>query len=346
VLGPMLGALIVQKLSWGWIFWINVPIGLAAAAGFWAFLREAPMARRTSIDIVGAVLFTFGIAALMISLTEFGVGNEWSACVWALVFVATVFLFIAQERRAADPMVSFGLWGKRVIATVNGTAMLGGMALIGITTFLPIYVQVVLKRSSVVAGLALTMVMLGWPIGGTLAARIWHRFGLWSLIFGGAVAVPIGALAFALLDADSSPITAGIGSLVIGLGMGALSLASLILIQESVEMPQRGSATASNIFSRNLGSALGATFFGAVFNFGLTRTDGGAAVFSGDQLRELLQGTSTPGIAETGVRMALGSSLHLTFVAMLAISLLIVVLAFMLPREGLEGSRVATGKLP
>ena len=82
VLGPMLGALIVQKLSWAWIFWINVPIGLAAALGFWAFLHEAPATRRASIDIVGAVLFAAGIAALMIALTEFGIGNDASAWGW------------------------------------------------------------------------------------------------------------------------------------------------------------------------------------------------------------------------------------------------------------------------
>ncbi|MES1265806.1 MAG: MFS transporter, partial [Variovorax sp.] len=107
----------------------------------------------------------------------------------------------------------------------------------------------------------------------------------------------------------------------------------------SVELSQRGSATASNLFSRNLGSALGATFFGAVFNFGLTRRDGGVA-FTEDQLRQLLQEGSAPAIGEAGLRAALGGSLHLTFVAMLVISLAIVALALLLPKEGLERERV------
>ena len=75
VLGPMLGALIVQKLSWGWIFWLNVPIGIAAAAGFFLFLREAPIARRASIDLVGAFLFTLGIAALILRRDPAGSGS-------------------------------------------------------------------------------------------------------------------------------------------------------------------------------------------------------------------------------------------------------------------------------
>jgi MFS family permease len=341
VLGPMLGALIVQELSWAWIFWMNIPIGLLAATGFWLFFREAPSVRRSSIDLVGAVLFTAGIAALMIALTEFGIGNTGSALAWALGFAAAATLFVVQERRAQDPMISFRLWGARVVATINGASMLTGMSLMGITTFLPMYVLVVLDRSSVVAGFALTMVMLGWPLGATLASRIFQRVGAWRMVFLGSATIPLGALAFAILRPDSSPVLAGAGSFVIGLGMGMLSLISLILIQESVELPQRGSATASNIFSRNLGSALGAAFFGAIFNVGLSRANGGAMI-SEDQLRQLLQGTQGGAVAtvgDAGIRAALAGSLQFTFLVMLVVTLGIVALALVLPRQGL-GSRL------
>jgi EmrB/QacA subfamily drug resistance transporter len=343
VVGPMIGALIVQKLEWGWIFWMNVPIGLAAAAGFWLYLHEAPTVRRSSIDIAGAVLFTVGIAALMIALTDFGIGDTGSAALWTVVFVVTLVLFVMQERRAADPMVSLKLWGARIIATVNGAAMLGGMVLIGITTFLPMYVQVVLQRSSVTAGLTLTMVMLGWPIGATLTSRTFHRIGLWRMVLIGGALIPVGTAAFALLSANSTPALAAVGSFIMGLGMGVMSLASLILIQEAVDVAQRGVATASNVFSRNLGSALGATFFGAVFNFGLTRGDG-AMAFTDDQLRLLLQGSHGSVATDAGIRLALGGSLHLTFVTMLVVSVGVVVLALLLPKEGLESHAIGAGK--
>ncbi|RZI74625.1 MAG: MFS transporter [Variovorax sp.] len=332
VLGPLVGALIVQKLSWGWIFWMNVPIGIAAAIGFWRYLREAPVARRVSLDGIGALLFTIGIAALMISLTEFGLGRTAVAWAWAGGFAVTAVLFVVQERRAADPMVSFRLWRTRLIATVNGSALLSGMALIGITTFLPMYVQGVMGRSPVVAGLTLTMVMLGWPLGATVASRTFLRIGLWRLMMAGGVLVPLGASAFALLSADGSPALAGIGSFVLGFGLGLLSLCSLILIQESVEVSQRGSATASNVFSRNLGSALGATFFGAIFNFGLLRHHAGVAIPEA-QLREFLQGALPDMAAQASLRLALGGALHLTFVALLLTSLGTVVLALLVPRR-------------
>ena len=342
VLGPMLGALIVQELSWAWIFWINIPIGVLAVLGFWRFLREAPLARRSSIDLVGALLFTIGIAALMTALTEIGVGHAGWALLWAVVFAVAAVLFVRQERRAPDPMVSFRLWGARIIATLNGASMLVGMSLIGITTFLPMYVLVVLGRSSVVAGLALTMVMLGWPLGATLTSRTFHRVGLWRLVLIGSALMPLGAAAFALLRPDGSPVLAGVGSFVIGLGMGVLSLSSLILIQEAVDTPERGVATASNIFARNLGSALGATFFGAIFNFGLSRANGGTMI-SEDQLHRLLQGAhgrEMGTVADAALRNALAGSLQFTFLVMLFVTLGIVVLALVLPRRGL-GVRIA-----
>jgi MFS family permease len=226
-----------------------------------------------------------------------------------------------------------------MIATLNGFSMLVGMSLIGITTFLPMYVLVVLGRSPVVAGLALTMVMLGWPLGATLTSRVFHRIGLWRMVLLGSVLMPVGALAFALLRPDGSPVLAGIGSFVIGLGMGVLSLSSLILIQEAVEVSQRGVATASNIFARNLGSAVGAAFFGAIFNFGLSRANGGAMI-SEEQLHRLLQGRGAT-LAETGLQTAMAGSLQLTFLVMLVVTLGIVVMAVSLPRQGL-GLRLDT----
>ena len=284
--------------------------------------------------MVGALLFTTGIAALMIALTEFGLGNAGSAWAWSALFGVMLILFVAQERRAPDPMISFRLWSMPIVAIVNGAALLGGMTLIGITTFLPMYVQIVLRQSSVVAGMALTMVMLGWPIGATLASKTFQRFGFWRLMVTGATLIPLGSSIFALLAVSSSPWIAAAGSFLFGLGMGLLSLSSIMVIQETVQVTQRGSATASNVFSRNLGSALGATVFGAVFNAGLTHSNSGVLTDNG--LRLLLQGMPISAASDATLRTALAGSLHLTFMSMLIVSLLIVALAFLLPRADLQ----------
>jgi MFS family permease len=238
-------------------------------------------------------------------------------------------LFVVQERRAADPMISFALWSHRPIAACNAATVLSGMALMGLTTFLPMYVQGVLHRSPVIAGLALTMMMVGWPSGATLAARTFHRIGLRRTLIAGSVFLPLGAVFFATLTPDSSPVFAGIGSLVMGFGMGVVSVSSLMLIQEIVTASERGSATASNLFSRNLGSTLGAAMFGAVLNYGLSHSQGIAAVTS-DQLRQLLDSAADV-VRDNAVRLVLHHSLHLTFASILVITLGAVVSVMMVP---------------
>jgi MFS family permease len=330
VLGPIAGGFIIRNWSWPWIFWINVPIGVAAAVGFAVFFHEHAKRERRSIDIVGAALFTVAVASLLIALTEAGTSDNTPALVAAGIFSLSLVLFIAQERRAPDPMISFALWGRRPIAAANSVGVLASMALIGLTTLLPMYVQGVLHRSPVIAGLTLTVMMVGWPAGATLASRNFHRFGLRQILITGSVLVPIGTAVFVLLTPESSPITAALGSLIMGAGMGLISVSSLVLIQELVDWPQRGSATASNLFARNLGSTFGATAFGAVLNYGLAHARNGKSVTS-DQLRQLLDAPAGTMSADTAIGWALQQSLNLTFWAMLLISLTIVFLALLVP---------------
>jgi MFS family permease len=326
--------MIIHQWSWAWIFWLNVPIGLASAAGFIVYLREAPRSARPSIDVLGAILFTVAIGAFMMSLTYWGTSNGEEAALSGIACVVFAVLFVLQERRAAEPMISFGLWSRRPIAAANAATVASGMVLMGATTFLPMYVQGVLGRSPVIAGLALTMMMVGWPTGATIAARSFHRFGLRAILVAGSVFVPLGVLFFALLTPHSSPVLAGLGSLVAGFGMGLSSVSSLVLIQEIVDTDQRGSATASNLFSRNLGSTLGATAFGAALNYGLSHSTLSKAITS-EQLRQLLDARRLAEVSEPVVRLVLHESLHLTFWAMLAIAVLIVLFSTFVPHVAL-----------
>ncbi|QQC65755.1 MDR family MFS transporter [Paraburkholderia ginsengisoli] len=330
VVGPMVGGFIIHNMSWAWIFWMNVPIGLASAAGFIVYLRETERHARPSIDFGGAALFMAAIAALMMALTFAGDDEVGRASLAAGAFVLCVLFFVLQERRAAEPMISFALWSRRPIAACNGSTLLSGMILMGATTFLPMYVQGVLHRSPVVAGLALTMMMVGWPAGATLAAKSFQRLGLRRILLGGSAFVPLGAALLLFLSPGGSPLIAAFGSLIIGFGMGTSSVSSLVLIQEIVKVDERGSATASNIFSRNLGSTLGATLFGAVLNFGLSHSQVGTAVTS-EQLKALLQNQAANLVDSDMIRLVLHQSLHLTFVSIFVIAIFVVALLAFVP---------------
>lgn len=327
VIGPLAGGLIIQHVSWAWIFWINVPIGLAAAAGFFLFLRETVSTQERSVDVLGAGLFTVAIAALMVTLTEAGTSGSRAALLALTGCVVAGFLFVVQERRAHDPMIAFALWMRRAIAATNAATLFSGMAVIGLTTFLPMYVQAVMGRSPLEAGFMLTAMVLGWPIAATLGARNFTRFGLRPILIFGAALLPVGAIPFVLLSPTSPPLLAGLGSLIMGFGMGFLSTAAIVLIQDSVGWAERGAATASNLFARNLGSTLGAAVLGTVLNASLARDHSGSL----QQIQELLHGPGAT-IGAAASRAGLAHGLHLTFWGVLIIASLTLALSAFVPR--------------
>jgi MFS family permease len=329
ILGPLAGGLIIQYFSWAWIFWMNLPIGALAAAGFWAFLHEKTARGRGRIDHLSAGIFTVAIAAIMADLTALSTSGRLEIGLTTLVALVAVVLFVLQERRSPEPMISLQLWGRRPIAAANGASLLAGMVMIGLTTFLPMFVQGVMQKSPLIGGFALSAMVLGWPIGATVGVRGFRRFGVRSVLRVGGVLIPLGSLVFLVLNGESSPIVAGLGSLVIGLGMGLSSSASIILIQEIVDWSERGSVTASYLFARSLGSTFGATVFGAVLNFGLLRS--GHAGATSEQLRQLLE-QGSEALGEPGLRAALEQSLHLTFVSMFGVSLLVAGTLFLVPK--------------
>src|ERR1700722_17780473 len=329
ILGPLAGGLIIQYFSWAWIFWMNLPIGVLAAAAFWAFLHEKSVRGRGRIDHLSAGIFTVAIAAIMADLTALSTSGRLEIGLTTLVAVVAVVLFVLQERRSPEPMISLELWGRRPVAAANGASLLAGMVMIGLTTFLPVFVQGVMQKSPLIGGFALSAMVLGWPIGATVGVRAFRRFGVRSVLRVGGALIPLGSLVFLVLNGESSPILAGLGSLVVGLGMGLSSSASIILIQEIVSWSERGSVTASYLFARSLGSTFGATVFGAVLNFGLLRS--GHAGATSEQLRQLLE-QGSEALGEPGLRTAHEQSLHLTFVSMFGVSLLVAATMFLVPK--------------
>src|SRR5271156_5304393 len=219
--GPLAGGLIIQYFSWAWIFWMNLPIGALAAAGFWAYLHEKSVRGRGRIDHLSAGIFT---AAIMADLTALSPSGRLEIGLTTLVAVVAVVLFVLQERRSPEPMISLELWGRRPIAATNAASLLVGMVMIGLTTFLPVFVQGVMQKSPLIGGFALSAMVLGWPVGATVGVRSGlKRFGVRAVLRVGGMLVAGGSLVFLVLNGDSSPIVAGLGSLVVGLGMGLSS---------------------------------------------------------------------------------------------------------------------------
>ena len=336
VAGPLAGGLIIQHFSWAWIFWINLPLGVIASFLFWRFLHETAVHKGGRVDHLSAAVFALAIAAIMADLTAMSTASAREITALTLIAVIAVGLFVWQERRSPEPMISPGIWGRRPIAAANAASLLTGMVMIGLTTFVPVYVQGVMGRSALAAGFALSAMVMGWPVAATVSMRIVNRYGIRPVILAGGAAVPLGVAFYLLLDSHSSPWQAGVGSALVGFGMGLLSTPSIVLVQEIVEWNERGSATAAFLFARSLGSTFGATAFGAMLNFGLARSGFGSV--SSDDLRALVD-NATNDTATAPLRAALQSSLHLTFLTMFAVALTIALVTLLIPGVDLARKR-------
>ncbi len=270
IVGPLVGGLIVHGVGWPWIFWMNVPLGVASIALIWLYLHEGLERAKPQVDYAGAVLLLAAVGPLMLALTQastWGIGIVLPLlAVSALAFV----LFIRQERRAPDPLMHVELWANPLIRYANIATLTSGIMMIGVITFLPTFVQGVLGGSALLAGFTLSVMTLGWPIASFVAGNLIVRVGVRRLARTGGAACLAGALLIALL-AGRGAVGAGAGSFVLGVGLGLLATTFVVAIQTSVPWNQRGVATASNMLMRILGSALGAALFGGVLNFQMAR---------------------------------------------------------------------------
>jgi hypothetical protein len=171
----------------------------------------------------------------------------------------------------------------------------------------------------------LTAMVLGWPISSTYGARNFHRFGLRRVLIAGGALVALGGVPFALLTPATSPYVAGLGSLVMGFGLGFFNTAAIVIVQDSVDWPERGAATASFVFARNLGSTLGAAALGGLLNWRLASGHSGSL----DAIQRALAGGASATLEAS--KHALGQGLQWTFWGVLAVSVATLLLALCVP---------------
>lgn len=269
VTGPAVGGLLVQYVSWNYVFWINIPLGILSLIGIGFYLHENVEKKKHEIDYLGAFLLTLSISSLMFLLVEGG--GRWSWGSWQIVslivlFIVTIGLFVYHEGRASEPVMPFNIWKERSIFIANVTSLTTGIMLIGISSFLPTFVQGVMEQTPIVAGFTLTAMSIGWPIASTLSGRMLISLGYRKTSLIGGVALIIGSIVFVTMTGSSGPLWAALGSLIVGFGMGLTSTAFIVSIQATVSWQQRGIATAANMFMRNLGNTIGAALLGGILN--------------------------------------------------------------------------------
>jgi EmrB/QacA subfamily drug resistance transporter len=324
LVGPTLGGVFADYLSWRWIFLVNLPLGLVAAWMLWRRFAERPRTApgRPRLDVLGTVLLLTGTVALLVALLEGGVlWAWWSPASVGLVALAVALLvaFVLVERRAAEPVLPLWVFSHRVVAGGMAASLVVGILLLGLTSYVPLYAQAVLGTGAVVAGLALAAMTVGWPIAASTAGRLYLRWGFRTTMLLGSVVAIAGAGLLLLSDQHGSVLLLAAPCFVMGLGFGWVASPSVIAAQSSVGWQRRGVATGATIFARSLGSAVGVAAFGAVAN---------------TMVRSRL-GTG-PSDLESLPADVLAPALDAVWVAAAVVTLALLATAFVMPRRVVE----------
>jgi EmrB/QacA subfamily drug resistance transporter len=270
IVGPTLGGFFAEYWTWRGIFWLNLPIGVGAAWLVHRHLHERVERRRHRIDYVGAATLTAACSLLILALLEGGVSWAWGSTASIALFAASGALlvaFVQVERVVAEPILPLWVFRHRILVAGNIAGLAIGAILIGQTTYVPTYAQRVVGVGAVVAGLAMATMTIGWPIAATLAPRVYLRIGYRPTGLLGSSITVAGCLLFALFVGAGSGIwRVGVAGFVLGVGLGLISVSTVVAVQSTVGWGRRGVVTGTNMFIRTLGSAVGVAVFGSIAN--------------------------------------------------------------------------------
>ncbi|MFE0642272.1 MDR family MFS transporter [Streptomyces sp. NPDC058877] len=283
VLGPLLGGLFTQHLSWRWVFYVNLPVGVVALFVIAAVLHVPARSTRHTIDYLGTFLIA-SVATCLVLVASLG-GTTWawgSAQIIGLAVLGAVLLvwFVSVERRAAEPVLPLKLFRIRTFSLVSVISFVVGFAMFGAMTYLPTFLQVVQGVSPTMSGVHMLPMVLGMLITSTGSGQIVSRTGRWKVFpIAGTALTGLGLLLLHRLTETSSTWEMSVAFFVFGAGLGLVMQVLVLVVQNAVSYEDLGVATSGATFFRSIGASFGVAVFGTIFTHRLT--DELDAVFTG-----------------------------------------------------------------
>jgi EmrB/QacA subfamily drug resistance transporter len=286
IVGPLLGGLIVRVLTWRWVFYVNVPFGLLSGVLLVMFFKESARPKKdVSFDVGGAVLLTVCILSIL------GASAGTRTLVLTPIALVTLGLFVVVQQRVKEPILPLSLFENRVLAVGSAVAALLGAVMMASVMYTPLYVQAVRGGTPTEGGTTVAPMLIGWPLASALSARLLVKYGFRPLVRAGLVSLVVASIGLAyLVTGGSSLMFFRIVMFIMGAGMGLVTTALIIAVQDAVEWNQRGVATSSQMFFRTIGGAIIVGALGALLARGV------AGVVPEKDLAKMLGPERTSGI--------------------------------------------------